>query len=159
MKRFRDTNYYVTEDGRVFNSKKELKGGNCRGYKRLLLSINKKTKQFLVHRMVAECYIPNPENKLEVNHKNGIKTDNRIENLEWNTRSENMNHKHNILNKCIGESHFATKLSENDISYIRKNYIPRHKEFGGVALSKKFKVKKAVISTIINNKTWKHIKQ
>ena len=60
--------------------------------------INWKVKILKCHRLVARAFIPNPESKKEVNHKNWIKDDNRIENLIWNTRSENMLHSYNILN-------------------------------------------------------------
>lgn len=64
------------------------------GYLKVDLVKDSKPKRFFIHRLVANSFIPNPENKPEVNHKNGIKTDNRVENLEWCTPSENSYHKY-----------------------------------------------------------------
>lgn len=64
------------------------------GYLFVVLCINKIKTNYLVHRLVCESFLPNPENKRTVNHKNGIKTDNRLDNLEWATHHENNKHAH-----------------------------------------------------------------
>lgn len=63
-----------------------------KGYRATTITENHIRKTLKVHRMVAEAFIPNPENKLQVNHINAIKADNRVENLEWSTQEENAKH-------------------------------------------------------------------
>lgn len=96
MRRFRNTEYFLTEDGKVIRDGKEIKGeiSNC-NYRRVCLydkSFPKRTK-FLVHRMIAEVYVKNPKNYPQVNHINGDKLNNQYSNLEWTTAKENTIHR------------------------------------------------------------------
>jgi HNH endonuclease len=88
-------NIKVCENGDIFNAKtgRKLTEQTCRsGYKSVGVTINRKRTSLGVHRAVAMAYIPNPENKSDVNHKDGNKTNNHVSNLEWMTRKENMQH-------------------------------------------------------------------
>jgi hypothetical protein len=85
-------NYHCDKSGNIFSQKKELKQSKRNGYLCVSLCNKGLSKTINVHRIIAETFIPNPENKKQVNHINGIKTDNRFENLEWVTQSENAIH-------------------------------------------------------------------
>lgn len=131
------------------------------GYLKVDLTRGGKRKTFLVHRLVAVAFIPNPENKPKVNHIDGKKNNNEASNLEWSTTSENIKHAYatGLINtsKFKGEGNVNSKLSEMQIKYIRDNYIPRDKDFGMKALGLKFGVSQNAISKIINRKTWKEV--
>lgn len=98
--------YAATEDGQIwsYRSKKFLKSYTSgAGYLQVDLYKDGKKGRYKVHRLVAETYIPNPENKPEVNHKSEIKTDNNVDNLEWTTRKENINY--GTRNERISQKH------------------------------------------------------
>lgn len=93
-------NYEVSESGDIRNSKtgRILKQGTHRqGYSLVWLSNAGKRHGKSVHRLVAEAFIPNPDNKPQINHRDGNKSNNKINNLEWNTGSENTIHAYRKL--------------------------------------------------------------
>lgn len=113
---------------------------------------SKKRKTFLVHRLVAETFIPNPDNKPTVNHKDGIKTNNNVDNLEWATSHEQNVHAFvNGLNYARkGEEANRAILTWDDVHYIRNKYPEENVE----SLSKKFNVSEPTIYAILYNQTW-----
>ncbi len=148
------------------DSKRFLKGRilkTCKithGYLGVNFRQNGTHKNAIVHRLVAIAFIPNPENKPEVNHINGIKTDNRVENLEWNTHSENNQHAYDngLKKQKRGTEHPRAKLTAEQVKQIRTEYIPYSSEYGTNALSRKYGVTQKLIHLTVNNKTYKNIK-
>lgn len=115
--------YSVTEDGRVWSHfyRRWMRGTLAMvGYWYVALRKNGETSHVLVHRLVAEAYLPNPDGKRTVNHKDGNKQNNRTSNLEWATDGEQQVHALATgLSSNSGELHYAAKLSSVDVEYIR----------------------------------------
>jgi len=122
-----------------------------KGYFVVTLCKNGKKKSYGIHRLVAKSFLTNDNCKPEVNHKNGLKTDNRVKNLEWVTSSENQIHAVKTGLHKSGSNHINSKLLNTDILEIRCNNFPYKK------LSEIYKVSKSTISNIKNFKTYKHI--
>lgn len=91
-----------------------------RGYPKVRLYPVKNRNQPRVHQLVAEAFIPNPENKRTVNHINGVKDDNRLENLEWATDSENIKHSFDIGTRKYIVGSGKSKLKPHEVLEIRR---------------------------------------
>lgn len=100
---------------RVFASRvlKPWAHGRFRDYRAVSLSSGGARIKFLVHRLVAEAFIPNPEGKAQVNHKDGNPTNNAAENLEWSTNSENNLHAYRVLGRVSGHTGRRGSLCKN----------------------------------------------
>ncbi len=127
--------YAVTKDGKIWSYYLQgfLKTFSCGGYLYVTLSKDNEAKTSTVHRLVAKTFIPNPKNKPQINHKNGIKSDNRVQNLEWVTNQENQIHafKTGISRGRKGLDNKRSKLTEEKvrkIKYLYDNKIKTIKE-------------------------------
>lgn len=172
-------NYMISDKGRVWTKTRIIKrpSGNylrrgcfmkgrddSHGYLTVRIKGEKKTKNIKIHRLVAIAFLENTKNKREVNHINGIKTDNRISNLEWMTSKENKKHawelglyKKQDRSKLTGENNPTATFTEEQIIEIRKIY-----KLGGIsqkALGEMYGTSQAQIYYIVNRITWKHIKE
>lgn len=147
----RDKPYATTHVGRI------LPWYVIRNYPMVQLC-NKGQKKLTVHKLVAEAFIgPRPQG-YTVNHKDGNKMNPCADNLEYCTPKENLDHAKQIgLMDTRGIRNGRAKLTEDDVRLIRSLYIPRHPEFNGYALARRFSVAKNTIDQILKRTNWKHI--
>ncbi len=150
--------YQIDEKGNVFSLKKlkTLRPSlDSSGYLSISLSLNCKKHTKRVHRLVAETFISNPLNLPQVNHIDGNKLNNHINNLEWSSSVDNIRHAfdNGLCNNSIGEKQHNSKLTEVEVLKIRS----LANSMRGSDIAKLFNVKKCCISQIINRKSWKHI--
>lgn len=150
--------FEVSNDGQLRNVKtgtvyRQAIVGN--GYLQVVVSLGSRNKKkaFKIHKAVAEAFIPNPENKREVNHKDGNKDNNNMLNLEWVTPSENVRHayQNGLKNPLYGTDNGAAKLTKEDVEYIKNHFVYRDRKYGARALGRKFNVDKNMILDVVRN--------
>ena len=153
------TNYIISRNGIVINTKtgKIIKQFRCSygRYNAIHINVNGKNYKRMVHRLVAQAFIPNPENKPQVNHKDSNTFNNWDWNLEWVTIKENVHHMIQVGHQVVGIKHVNCKSSEKQIheacKMLENNKIPLSK------ISKKTGLSIKTISNIKNRNGWKHI--
>lgn len=141
--------YEITKDGQVINKMtgRVVKGQpNGKGYLRVSIG----GQLMFIHRLVAEKYVPNPEHKEQVNHINGDKLDNRVENLEWVSNQENRTHAVKNHLHLQGEQCSWAKLDWEKVNYIRE-----HPEITTKYFVKLYGVSRGTINDIKKYRTWK----
>ena len=141
--------YEITKDGQIINKNTHhiLKPQpNAKGY--LRVSISKKL--VFVHRLVAEKYVPNPNNLPQVNHKDGNKLNNNADNLEWVSNLGNRQHAVKTGLHLSGEKATNHKLTWDSVEFIRD-----HPEIPSSKLAEKFGVSRSTINDVKSYRTWK----
>lgn len=126
----------------------------------VLIDKDGKRKNHKWHRLVATAFIPNKENKPMVNHKNGIRTDNRVSNLEWCTHKENINHAIDVLNVHLGQPkgkfpkhlRHRLKLSVKSVAEIKQRLSNGEK---GIHIARAYGVSDQTVYDVKNERCWK----
>jgi hypothetical protein len=151
--------YEVSTLGNVRSKRKKiiLKPSNVLGYRQVMLCKDGKRITGRINRLVAKAFIPNPENKPQVNHKNGVRNCDLVENLEWVTESENVQHSYDKLNRLPthGQTHNKAKLTNDQVREIRGKYIPY--KYSYAKIGKEYGVDQSAIFLIIKGKNWKYL--
>lgn len=152
-------NYSVSTEGQVRNDitgKLLSPGTTGNGYQKVVLYSQGKRNEYSVHRLVALAFLDNPENKPQVNHIDGNKANNNLNNLEWCTVSENLVHAYaHGLTSTKGNNSRVAKLTEKDVVSIKEMIRDGHRL---IDIAKQFGVRKSTISQIKSGRNWSHVK-
>lgn len=118
---------------------------------------NNDIKRITAHKLVAKAFIPNPKKYQEVNHKNGIKIDNRVDNLEWCTHQQNMVHAFTELYPNIrqGSRNSRATITDDDALQIYKLAMKNERSYADIG--KEYGVSKSIVGNIKAGKTWSHV--
>jgi len=128
-----------------------------KGYLGVGLFKEAKGKKKYIHRLVAELFIPNPENKPQINHIDGCKLNNHFENLEYLTDKENLDHAVKLGLIKSGENNYQAKLTAEQVREIRKLYVKGSSEFGYDGLAKLYGVGRVTIQRVVNYERYKNV--
>ncbi len=136
---------------------KLLSPNRVKGYLVATFFKDEHRERWLIHRLVAIHFISNPENKPTVNHKNTIKNDNRADNLEWATDSEQQIHavKNGLRDNTMGEKNNLSKVKNEDVIKMRELYATGN--FFQREIADMFGLTEEHCHKIINRKAWKHV--
>ena len=154
------SNYSITNFGNIFSNDNQycLTPRDKEGYLRVTLTNDfGETKDVFMHRLIAKAFIPNPENKPYINHKDGVKNNNDIENLEWVTPKENAIHASRTKLLKMGEEHHNSKITEDDVRFIRSE-LKKGKTQAQIVRESNKKYTRSIVQKIHLNKRWKHVK-
>lgn len=144
--------YEIFSDGVIFKNNKPINTSlTNKGYLQCFL----KNKHRLVHRIIASYFIPNPDNLPQVNHKDGNKLNNDVNNLEWITNLENIRHSFEIgaRQSQKGGTNYNAKLTETEVIKIKKKLKTKCKK----KLVKEYNISLSTIYNIEAGRSWKHV--
>lgn len=157
-KTYKNTRYRISDSGEVFStiSNKVLKPiDDTHGYMVVTLYIDGSSEKYKVHRLVAEVFIDNPLGLLTVNHKDGNKLNNKVENLEWMSQAANTKHAWESDLMVKGSQTPIAKLDEESVEEIMNCF------FEGLTnqqIAEVYNVARGTISKIRDRKTWRHVR-
>lgn len=154
--RLRSLDHFVINRYKIDRRRSKIRSARCSRYLTTTLFKDGKRFHFLLHRLVALAFIPNPLNLSQVNHKNGDKSDNRSENLEWVSPKENTKHAldNNLRHPAKGDAHYNRRLNSAIVREMRSLFAAG-KSSGDV--SKIYNVPVGTVLDIKCRRTWKHL--